>query len=933
MAASKKDIKPNTRKTESNNFDFNKLFKNPYSIVFLFSFAIYFNSTFNDYNLDDELVTQNHRLTSQGISAIPEIFRSSYYSDNSGYKYEYRPIVLVSFAIEHSIWGDNAFMSHLVNVILYALTCMLLLLVLNYLLKEYNRLIPVLITIVFAAHPIHTEVVASIKNRDEILVLLFGLLTMLFACRYAEKKDWLNLILIPIAMLIGMLSKPSASVFAFIVPFTLIMLSKVRYKTALLVTVLLFIPAIVFARLYYLKHQIYLLMAMIGAITFFYSIRHSLFDRKKIITAFRQITTPSKKDNEETSVFTKKSLSNTFTEKHFFLSLLITSILTLSSLAGIYASNITLTIIPFAVLISVYIFLNQKYRLLLIPAVTIVATSFLMKQHITASVLDAALLILLHNYFLSKNKHLKIVSIICYAAYALLSIAFSHSYFPLAILVFVGYWHVKFKPAQIIFPVVTILWTLRNLYPVLNGSKTNIIWLSFLIMATASALYLWKKRNSFIKATPLLLLLSLFFVTGLNYKKIHDGKHDLHISDKIEEASFTKSLDLTPVDAKRPLKFIEIPVNETDAPAIRLGTAADVLLKYLQRIVFGYPMSYYYGYSYIKPLHLTEAIPLISSLIYLALGLCALLLINRWTIISYSIILYLSAISIYSTLFVPIPGMMGDRFLLIPSIGFSIALVIMLIRLFQQDFIKTHFRLSDMNRNLKVVLFAILIIYSGMTFARNFDWKDRVTLFSHDISVVENSAQAQNLLALHLYLEATKKTDPMKQKELREQAIPHFKRALKIYPKYLNAAFDMGRCYEALGKPDEAFVAFENTLKIDSSFVAPCFSMALIQHNKGNTERAIPYYEKFLTKYKSQKEVYANLSFAYFGIKQYDKSIEVNKRALAMFPSAFEPTVNIAKTYLHTNQKDSARVYFQKAAEINPGDANIRAVLQQLSDK
>src|SRR5512140_1195605 len=81
-------------------------------IIFGFSFLLYLNSTFNDYNLDDELVTQNHRLTSKGISAIPEIFRSPYFENKEGFKYEYRPIVLVSFAIENSLFGDSARVSH-----------------------------------------------------------------------------------------------------------------------------------------------------------------------------------------------------------------------------------------------------------------------------------------------------------------------------------------------------------------------------------------------------------------------------------------------------------------------------------------------------------------------------------------------------------------------------------------------------------------------------------------------------------------------------------------------------------------------------------------------------------------------------------------------------------------------------------------------------
>src|SRR5438128_2668470 len=105
-------------------------------LIFVFSFVLYFNCVFNNYNMDDELVTQNHRLTSKGISAIPEIFRSPYYEDQAGYKYEYRPVVLASFAIEHSLFGDNAHISHLINVLLYSVLCVLLFFVFQNLLKQ-----------------------------------------------------------------------------------------------------------------------------------------------------------------------------------------------------------------------------------------------------------------------------------------------------------------------------------------------------------------------------------------------------------------------------------------------------------------------------------------------------------------------------------------------------------------------------------------------------------------------------------------------------------------------------------------------------------------------------------------------------------------------------------------------------------------------------
>jgi hypothetical protein len=167
-------------------------------LLFLFSFVIYVNTIPNDYNLDDELVTQNHRLTSKGISAIPEIFTSPYYEDKAGYKYEYRPIVLISFAIEHTFFGDNPHVSHFFNVLLYSLLCVLFFQTLKLAFSSHKDLFPLIAALLFAAHPIHTEVVASIKNRDEIFALIFGLLSWRSAIIFAERRSLIRFALIPL---------------------------------------------------------------------------------------------------------------------------------------------------------------------------------------------------------------------------------------------------------------------------------------------------------------------------------------------------------------------------------------------------------------------------------------------------------------------------------------------------------------------------------------------------------------------------------------------------------------------------------------------------------------------------------------------------------------------------------------------------------------
>src|SRR5690606_1658872 len=132
--------------------------------------------------------TINHRLTSKGISAISEIFSSPYYSDASGNAYEYRPVVLASFAIEHEFFGESAQVSHFINVLLYAISGLILFMLLTRLFSSMNIIFPFIVSLLFIAHPLHTEVVANIKNRDDILALMFALLSWWCAIRYCEKS-------------------------------------------------------------------------------------------------------------------------------------------------------------------------------------------------------------------------------------------------------------------------------------------------------------------------------------------------------------------------------------------------------------------------------------------------------------------------------------------------------------------------------------------------------------------------------------------------------------------------------------------------------------------------------------------------------------------------------------------------------------------------
>lgn len=188
--------------------------------IFLAVFVLYGNTLFNKYAMDDEFVIKNKQVQ-QGIRGIPEIFTTQYFQGKET-SFGYRPVTKAVFAIEYEIFGENPWISHFVNVLLFAVTCVLLLKILVKILLPGTGTVFLSIALGFwICHPVHTEVVASLKNREEILYLLFCLLSLHYFIRFAGQMKWLYF---PVALLfyiLAFLTKQSAVAFAGIIPVAL----------------------------------------------------------------------------------------------------------------------------------------------------------------------------------------------------------------------------------------------------------------------------------------------------------------------------------------------------------------------------------------------------------------------------------------------------------------------------------------------------------------------------------------------------------------------------------------------------------------------------------------------------------------------------------------------------------------------------------------
>jgi tetratricopeptide (TPR) repeat protein len=625
---------PGTKKDKIKIFSEAKA--NRYFILFFFVFAfvLYGNTTWNKWAVDDELVTgPDNELVAQGFKAIPEIFSTPYVSKSGNIgsqNADYRPIVKLTFAIEYGLWGEKPGVSHGINVLIYFSLILLLFFVLKNLLKAYNVLFPFLITLVFMVHPIHTEVVASLKNRDEMLAFMCGLGGLHFFLKYADTHKKRYFIFALITFFVGYLSKSSILPFLAIYPLTL----------------------------YFFKEM----------------------EGKKFIWIF-------------------------------------------------------------------------------------------------------------------------------------LSILF------VAILAYVG---------------------------------------------------------------PRLFLLQ---------------------------------------DVTRSNSFIENPLYFEKNFWIRTGTALVSLLFYLKMLIYPYPLLYYYGYDMIPMTNWGNLWVWLSFFLYGGMLIYALMKFREKHLMSYAILVYLIFISMYANIVSPVVGIVGERFVFAGSLGFCIALVFLIFRVFRTD--PKNLTIEFPERVRIILLIVILVVPSGyLVIKRNRAWRNLYDLCARDVSHLDRSAKANLQYAGVLLNRIYKANDEDRQMMIQAYAptvVTYFRKSLDIYPDSYETLNDLATIYLNFGQyPDSAMLYLRRAVKIEPDLRPAYVNMGLAYRQMKKYDSAIHCYESILKVDPMEMKAIAAIANIYNEMGDLNKAIELNQEIIRKAPESDVPFRNLGNYYMQRADTATAVQYWEQAAKLSP---------------
>lgn len=195
--------------------------------IVIIGVAVYANMLFNGFVWDDlGYIVSNNDIHSLNL---PLLFSKNLFN-SYGY---YRPLSATYFAFLYSIFHQQTFFYHILQLTLHIINTTLLFLLFS---KFFRKEISFLLSLLFLIHPIQVESVSFISASQSELFFLFGIMALLISTK--EKIQKKNLIFISFLLLLSLLTKETGILFILMILFYQFLFKQKRFSHILIYTVL-----------------------------------------------------------------------------------------------------------------------------------------------------------------------------------------------------------------------------------------------------------------------------------------------------------------------------------------------------------------------------------------------------------------------------------------------------------------------------------------------------------------------------------------------------------------------------------------------------------------------------------------------------------------------------------------------------------------------
>ena len=823
-----------------------------YYLFLVFAVVLVFGNTlFNGYNYDDNLVTINHPYTSKGLKAIGKIFTSSYYTNQADIKFGYRPMVHLSFAIEHQLFGQKPQVSHFFNLLIY-LGCVLAFfkVVANWF-GEKGLQLAFFATLLFAVHPVHSEAVASIKNRDELLAFLFAMLSLIQLNKYTVKQQWWRVALSIFLFGIALLSKKSVYPLVFLVPIILLFIQ--QQKTSIVL-----IASVIFS-------------LIVGTIA-----SDLILDRMLLLIGFPILFSLLLLGWANRSFLLRPLLHPKIKAA---LPFVLMFVVVLFTVATIYYHDYTFFVIALLALTYLFYKNTQPEIVVLLTVVCLLGMGYLLPFHLLDSFAVLIGLMAVMPNLLKRNYHVLSIAAAALPVLAMV-IRIPNVGSVMFVLVFISTSYFMERKSWIA-PALLFLISIISFF--LSVTYFNVA-LFLLAMALTLNQWLNVKNGYQIKPTVVIILLLipvLFFpqTQRTKFTNYWTGIKSTEKQLKIAEQQNQSTFNANSATEGRQLSYVENTLVGATTKEAKIATGLLTLGEYIRLMVWPNELNFYYGFAKLKSGSFADKAVWFWLILFASIGLVFIWFVRKNTLLLLGVIWFVGCLLLFSNWVELVAGMVGERLAFTASAGFCLIVAALIMQ---------WAKCQPLSKPIMYILLTIVLASSFRTIARNSNWESHLVLMEHDMEQLSESVYANHMYALTCMNEATtnqKLTEPQA-KKLVTNAEQALKRATVGYPQYFNAQFDLARLYIMLQRFTEAKVYLINAHQLDSNNLFVLEELAKTCFDLNQPEETIKYAEQYISGYSQNENIYEILAYTFYRKGAYKQAKYVTDNGLKYFPQS-----------------------------------------------
>lgn len=335
---------------------------------------------------------------------------------------------------------------------------------------------------------------------------------------------------------------------------------------------------------------------------------------------------------------------------------------------------------------------------------------------------------------------------------------------------------------------------------------------------------------------------------------------------------------------------------------------------YVKFLIFPFPFRNYYG---------TNTFDLTSSLnLYFFTGLgfvstCAYYIYKlKNKLLLFSVLLFCGSILPFINIGTPAPGVLGERFAFLASVGFCLILAFIFMRYVKSI---TFNSVSQLFSKPLVYLLPLIFICMIYTWNRNTNWRNKLVLFEHDIPYLEKSAKANSLLANEYFEMLRSPNKKYSNQVLIQKCLNHYNLAAANDSSFFSAYNNAGVIYYSyLNDIPSAKKYFRLAIRHRPLYFQAYENLGNCFKQEKNSDKAFEYYKKSFEINPKQYSAYLSAINMFFEEKKYDACLKVIQMAHPNFPNNYDLIAQEANCYLMKTDTLIAIAKYEKAYSINP---------------